>query len=70
MYQGYISAEKIWFARHEGKYEGAEGLEAFSSALEANVNDVPSQLYIERCNLFKDTPPPQGWNGEWVMTEK
>tara|TARA_B110000305_G_scaffold190485_1_gene212866 strand:+ start:196 stop:627 length:432 start_codon:yes stop_codon:yes gene_type:complete len=36
MYQGYISAEKIWFARHEGKYEGAEGLRAFSSALEAN----------------------------------
>jgi hypothetical protein len=38
--------------------------------LEANANDVPSQLYIERCNLFKDTPPPPGWNGEWVMTEK
>ena len=42
----------------------------FSAALEANAKDVPSQLYIERCNLLKDTPPPAGWSGEWVMTEK
>jgi len=45
-------------------------IKSFSAALEANVNDVPSQLYIERCNLFKNTPPPAGWSGEWVMTEK
>jgi adenylate cyclase len=45
-------------------------IKSFSAALEANANDVPSQLYIERCNLFKDTPPPAGWSGEWVMTEK
>ena len=36
MYQSYISAEGILFARHYGYYEGAEDLKAFLSALEAN----------------------------------
>jgi adenylate cyclase len=47
-----------------------DAIKSFSAALAANDSDVPSQLYIERCNLFKESPPPAGWSGEWVMTEK
>ena len=47
-----------------------DAIKSFSAALAANETDVPSQLYIERCNLFKENPPPAGWSGEWVMTEK
>ena len=47
-----------------------DAIKSFSAALAANDTDVPSQLYIERCNLFKENPPPAGWSGEWVMTEK
>ena len=47
-----------------------EAIKSFTAALAANASDVPSKLYIERCNLFKENPPPAGWSGEWVMTEK
>jgi|TARA_B110000908_G_scaffold96744_1_gene114315 hypothetical protein len=40
MYQGYFSDEDILFVRHYGDYEGAEGLEAIASALEANPPTV------------------------------
>jgi adenylate cyclase len=47
-----------------------DAIKSFSAALAANDTDVPSQLYIDRCNLFKENPPPADWSGEWVMTEK
>lgn len=47
-----------------------EAIKSFTAALAANAADVPSKLYIDRCNLFKENPPPAGWSGEWVMTEK
>jgi adenylate cyclase len=47
-----------------------DAIKSFSAALAANDADVPSQLYIDRCNLFKENPPPADWSGEWVMTEK
>ena len=47
-----------------------DAIKSFKSALDANSEDVPSKLYIERCELFKVSPPPKDWSGEWVMTEK
>jgi adenylate cyclase len=45
-------------------------VEAFREALEAEPNDVPSTIYIERCNYFKNSPPPDDWNGVWHMKSK
>jgi adenylate cyclase len=45
-------------------------VEAFREALEAEPNDVPSTIYIERCNYFKNAPPPDDWNGVWHMQSK
>ena len=47
-----------------------DAIRSFKAALDANSEDVPSKLYIERCELFKKSPPPKDWSGEWVMTEK
>ncbi|HEU5079975.1 MAG TPA: adenylate/guanylate cyclase domain-containing protein [Opitutaceae bacterium] len=30
----------------------------------------PSSVYLRRCELMKQTPPPDDWNGVWVMQTK
>ncbi len=42
----------------------------FAHAIVANDKDKPSLLYIECCRTFMETPPPEDWTGEWIMTEK
>ncbi|MBW3015924.1 adenylate/guanylate cyclase domain-containing protein [Candidatus Woesearchaeota archaeon] len=32
--------------------------------------DLSSSKFIERCTLFKKTPPPKDWRGVWEMKEK
>ena len=52
------------------KAEFARASHEFERALVANEKDKPSALYIERCRSFMETPPPEKWTGEWIMTEK
>ena len=33
-------------------------------------NTTPSAVYIERCNMFKENPPGENWDGVWTMTAK
>ena len=42
----------------------------FGECLAINPNDKPSQLYIERAQILKQTPPPDDWSGVWVMESK
>jgi adenylate cyclase len=42
----------------------------FQEALRHCPSDGPSALYLERCELLMDTPPPADWNGVFVMTHK
>jgi hypothetical protein len=30
----------------------------------------PREMYIRRCHHYLDNPPPAGWDGVWVLTEK
>ena len=51
-----------------GKFKEANGVERFP---DAGIN--PSRVYIERCELFQDTPPvPPGeiWDGVFRLTMK
>jgi len=43
---------------------------AFERALKLNADDKASNVYLQRCRHFAETPPPDDWQGEWVMTEK
>jgi len=42
----------------------------FNQALAIAPADGPSQVMIERCSLYKTTPPPEAWNGAFTMTSK
>jgi tetratricopeptide (TPR) repeat protein len=42
----------------------------FRKALEIHPDDGPSHLYIERCETFIKSPPPEDWDGVYTMTTK
>jgi adenylate cyclase len=48
----------------------ADGINAFRDALSFNPSDFLSKMYIERCEHLSSSPPPEDWNGTWVMESK
>ena len=55
------------------KYRAARwdaAIKAFQEALRLNPKDKLSEIYIERCETLKASPPDGEWNGVWVMEEK
>ena len=47
-----------------------DAIREFEEVLASHPADKPSKLYIERCRHFIETPPPEDWNGVWVMESK
>jgi adenylate cyclase len=45
-------------------------IEHFSRSLEVLPTDQPSQIFIDRCRFYAENPPPENWNGVWIMEEK
>ncbi len=43
---------------------------AFQEALQRVPSDVPSRLYIQRCEAYKASPPDDQWDGVFEMTTK
>jgi adenylate cyclase len=43
---------------------------AFEAAVALRGGDAPSDMYIERCRYFLETPPEANWDGVWVLHEK
>jgi adenylate cyclase len=68
--------ERLFTARFESgleKYLQKKWLEAiddFNSCLGERPQDRPSQIFIERCLEFQSHPPPENWDGVFVMTTK
>ncbi len=42
----------------------------FRQALELNPDDKPSHIHIERAHYLKENPPPEDWDGAWVLESK
>jgi len=42
----------------------------FSEALKVDPEDGPSKVYLERCEHLIESPPPEDWDGVFVMTTK
>ena len=42
----------------------------FAQALKINPEDGPSKVYHERCTSYIENPPPEDWDGVFVMTHK
>lgn len=47
-----------------------EAISAFQQALTIDPKDGPSVLYLDRAEKFKQDPPPEDWDGVFVMTTK
>ena len=62
---GYFSEGR----RHYNNGAWDSAIKSFNDALHANPNDKLSQIYIDRCEALKKTPPTD-WNGVFVMTTK
>ncbi len=50
------------------RWDEAAGL--FREALELNPKDKPSLIHIERSQYLKENPPPEDWDGAWVLESK
>lgn len=47
-----------------------EAIATFEEVLKRWPDDGPSKTYINRCNEYKDNPPPEGWDGRYILTHK
>ena len=45
-------------------------LQKFEAAVKIDPNDGPSRVYAERCREFIASPPPDDWDGVYVMKTK
>lgn len=48
----------------------AEAKKYFVAALKVAPNDGPSAEYVKRCDEFMQSPPPDDWDGVYVMKTK
>lgn len=47
-----------------------EARKLFSQALEIDPEDGPSKVYYSRCGHYIENPPPEDWDGVFVMETK
>jgi adenylate cyclase len=50
--------------------EFTQGLKCFEACLEMKPGDGPSTVYIARCKDYLESPPPDAWDGVYVMKTK
>jgi hypothetical protein len=56
--------------RHYKLMNFDKALACFKEALEADPDDGPSKVYLDRCELYIEDPPPDDWDGVFVMKTK
>ncbi len=61
----FKEGRKLYIMRN---FEGAKDL--FARALQIDEEDGPSKVYYKRCKHYIENPPPEDWDGVWVMTTK
>lgn len=47
-----------------------EAIKAFEMALKIVPDDGPSAVYLDRANQYRENPPPDDWDGVFVMKTK
>jgi len=60
---------------HEGlrlhrRQQWEEAIACFEKSLAFKPNDYPAQIYIERSRLYQTSPPPNNWDGVFVLKSK
>lgn len=47
-----------------------KAIDGFAEAAFLNPEDQLPGIYVDRCMHCKSEPPPENWNGEWIMKTK
>ncbi|MBI3037757.1 adenylate/guanylate cyclase domain-containing protein, partial [bacterium] len=47
-----------------------EAIASFEAVIARWPDDGPSKTYITRCQEYQDNPPPEGWDGRYILTHK
>jgi adenylate cyclase len=50
--------------------EWQKAVEEFRQALTVSPDDITTRLYIKRCEIFSETPPPDDWDGSHQFKTK
>ncbi len=61
------------FAEGRRKYklmDFSSARDLFAAALKIDPDDGPSKVYYARCRHYIDNPPPEDWDGVFVMQSK
>ena len=56
--------------RHYKLMNFEEALASFEQALQIDPSDGPARVYAERCRHYIESPPPEDWDGVFVMQTK
>jgi len=64
-----VASYETGFDRYQER-DWAKAIDHFNEALAIVPGDRPSQIFIDRCRYYLDSPPPDNWNGVWIMEEK
>ena len=51
-------------------FEKAKEMEPNKPGVTPGVKDNPSMILIDRCQVMKENPPVDDWDGVYVMTSK
>ncbi|ADK82280.1 conserved hypothetical protein [Sediminispirochaeta smaragdinae DSM 11293] len=72
-----VSQEKLkvleLFAEGRKQYklmDFASAKDLFAQALRLDAEDGPSRVYYARCKHYIENPPPDDWDGVFVMQTK
>lgn len=56
--------------KHYNLREFAKAKEFFTQALAVNPSDGPSKEFLHRCDVYLESPPPEDWDGVFIMKTK
>lgn len=65
MVQAYENGLEAYLRR-----EWDSAIASFKKALAIRPKDRASKVMMERCEAYKQNPPPENWNGAYTMTSK
>jgi adenylate cyclase len=63
--KSYDEGIRLYLSRDWKKAEAA-----FNEVLKAFPDDGPAGVYIERCREFASNPPPENWDGRYILKTK
>lgn len=67
--QSLIERFEMGLERYRSR-EFEQARDIFTDILELDPDDGPARLYLQRCERYLQTPPPEDWDGVFVMTTK